>query len=180
MRTVVAYELLSLDGVAEEPSDWMSDVDDDVVANLATTTATQDLVLLGRGTYDHWAGYWPTSDVQPFARFINATDEHVITSRALTPAWRGSSPVHGDAVEHVSRLRSGDSGDIGVHGSLQLVRSSLAAGVVDELRLVVTGGVAGSGRRLLDQPLPPSRWRLLESRASASGALLLHYGRTSA
>lgn len=175
MRKVVAYELLSLDGVAEEPSDWMHDVDSDIFDNLATVIATQDLVLLGRGTFDYWAGYWPTSDVQPFAHFINATDKHVVTSRELEPHWQHSIPVHGDAVEHVAQLRLGEGGDIGVHGSLQLVRSLLGAGLVDELRLVIAASVAGGGRRLLEQPLPPSRWRLVTGRSSSSGAQLLHY-----
>jgi len=177
MRKVVAYELLSLDGVAEEPSDWMHDVDDEVFTNLATVISTQDLVLLGRGTYEYWAGYWPTSDVQPFADFINTTDKHVVTSRDLEPHWQRSAPVVGDALEHVARLRDGDGGDVGVHGSIQLVRSLLGAGLVDELRLVVAASVAGSGRRLLEEPLPPSRWRLVNGRSSPSGALLLHYAR---
>lgn len=67
MRDVVLYQLLSLDGVAEEPGDWMHEVDDAVVENLRSTISRQDDILLGRGTYDYWAGYWPTSDVQPFA-----------------------------------------------------------------------------------------------------------------
>ena len=61
-RNVVLYQLLSLDGVAEEPGDWISDGGPEVFANLAETIATQDDVLLGRGTYDYWVGYWPTVD----------------------------------------------------------------------------------------------------------------------
>ena len=87
MRDVVLYTLLSLDGVAEEPGDWLFDADDELFTNLADVIRSQDDVLLGRGTYDYWAGYWPTSDVQPFADFINRTTKHVFTSS--TPTRRG-------------------------------------------------------------------------------------------
>ena len=70
-RKVVLYQLLSLDGVAEEPGDWMFDSGPEVFANLARTIESQDDVLLGRGTYDYWVGYWPTSDIEPFATFVN-------------------------------------------------------------------------------------------------------------
>ena len=56
------YQLLSVDGVAEEPSDWVFDVDEEVFGHLGRVIARQDDVLLGRRTYDYWAGYWPTSD----------------------------------------------------------------------------------------------------------------------
>ena len=71
MRKVVAYELLSLDGVAEEPSQFVAEFDDVMRENLGRVIASQDVVLLGRRTYDEWAGFWPSSDIEPFATFIN-------------------------------------------------------------------------------------------------------------
>ena len=73
MRSVVLYQLLSLDGVAEEPSDWVFDSDEAIFDNLGRVIASQDDVLLGRGMYEYWVDYWPTSDVEPFAGFVNAT-----------------------------------------------------------------------------------------------------------
>ena len=90
MRKVVLYQLLSLDGVAEEPSDWLFDADQAIFDNLARVIGTQDVVLLGRHTYDYWVGYWPTSDVEPFAGFINGTPKHVFTS--ASPTWSGPTP----------------------------------------------------------------------------------------
>jgi dihydrofolate reductase len=77
---VVLYQLLPLDGVAEEPGDWMVDGGPEVFDNLARVIAGQDAVLLGRGTHDHWVGFWPKSDLQPFADFINGSTKHVFTS----------------------------------------------------------------------------------------------------
>ena len=84
MRKVVLYQLLSLDGVAEEPGDWMFDAGEAVFENLGQIIATQDDILLGRATYDYWVDFWPTSDVEPFASFINGTPKHVITSSKPT------------------------------------------------------------------------------------------------
>ena len=64
MRKIVVYELVSLDGVAEAPDTFFG-WDDALEANLAAVIATQDAVILGRRSYDEWAGYWPGSDVEP-------------------------------------------------------------------------------------------------------------------
>jgi len=83
MRNLVLYELVSVDGVAEEPGDWLFDAGDEVFSNLGRIIERQDDIILGRGTYDYWVDYWPTSDVEPFATFINSTTKHVATSQAL-------------------------------------------------------------------------------------------------
>ena len=179
MRTVVLYELMSLDGVAEEPGDWMFDVDDDVFDNLGEVISAQSDVLLGRGTYDYWAGYWPTSDVEPFAGFINSTPKHVFTSSPLPVAWSGAVPVQERAEDHVARLKAQPGGDIGVHGSITLAQSLLAAGLVDELRLVVVPTVAHSGRRLFQDGPAARRLDLLSVRPSATGTVFAHYAARS-
>lgn len=65
MRALTLYTLLSLDGIAEEPGNWMFEADEEVFRNLASIIAAQDDVLLGRGTYDYWSDYWPTSTSRP-------------------------------------------------------------------------------------------------------------------
>ena len=175
MRTVVLYELMSLDGVAEEPGNWMFDVDADVFDNLGEVISSQSDVLLGRGTYDYWAGYWPSSDVEPFAGFINSTPKHVFTSSPLPVAWSGAVAVRERAEDHVARLKAQPGGDIGVHGSITLAQSLLAAGLVDELRLVVVPTVAHSGRRLFQEGPASRRLDLLSLRPSTTGAVFAHY-----
>src|SRR5207342_1083036 len=76
-RKVVAYELVSLDGVAEDPDRFITAWDDAMDANLARVIATQDAVVLGRRSYDEWAGFWPGSEIEPFATFINGVTKHV-------------------------------------------------------------------------------------------------------
>jgi dihydrofolate reductase len=179
VRKVVLYELMALDGVAEEPGDWMFDVDDDVFDNLAEVISSQTDVLLGRGTYDYWVDYWPTSDVEPFAGFINAVPKHVFTSTPLSGPWAGAVAVEDRAEDHVARLKTGRGGDIGVHGSITLAQSLLCAGLVDEMRLVVVPTVAHHGRRLFGGGPAPRRLDLLAARPSATGNLFLHYAARS-
>lgn len=174
MRKVVVYELLSLDGVGESPDTFVLDWDEVMDANLAEVIATQDTVLLGRRSYDEWAAYWPSSDVEPFASFINAVTKHVATSTPLDGDWAAASAIDGDVVAFVRELKATEGGDIGVHASMSLARSLLAAGVVDDLRLVVAPAIAGEGRRVLVD-LPTIRLETISTTTSPTGALLLAY-----
>jgi dihydrofolate reductase len=147
VRKVVAYELLSLDGVAEQPDGFVADWDDVMDANLGAVIATQDSVILGRRSYEEWAGYWPGSDIEPFVTFINGVAKYVATSTPLDRKWANTAVVDGELVEFVRDLRNHPGADIGVHASISVAQALLAAGVVDELRLMIAPTIAGSGRR---------------------------------
>jgi dihydrofolate reductase len=173
-RKVVLYTLLSLDGVAEDPS-WFLDAGPEVFENLGRIIGTQDDVLLGRTTYDEWAGYWPASDLEPFAPFINGTPKHVITSSALAPEWANSTAVTTPVAEYVTVLKGRTGADIGIHGSIELARSLLRARLVDELRLVVAPVIAGRGRRLFDGDEGRLSLELLDVARTPEGTLFLTY-----
>src|ERR1700710_1684764 len=105
LRKVVAYQLLSLDGVAEDPDHFMTSWDDETDANLAAVISGQDAVILGRRSYDEWADYWPGSDVEPFASFINAVPKYVATSTPLEQVWSNSEVIEGDLAAFVLDLK---------------------------------------------------------------------------
>ena len=174
MRKVVAYTLVSVDGVAEDPDQFLFDFDEVMEANLGEVIATQDTVLLGRRMYDEWSGYWPKSDDQPFADFINNVHKYVATATPLTGEWANAEVIQGPVDDFVRRLKAGDGGDIGVHGSISLTQSLLASGLVDEVRLLVAPRVVGSGRRLFEGDRAYSL-ELVRSAGSPSGSLLVHY-----
>jgi dihydrofolate reductase len=174
MRKVVLYELLSLDGVAEEPS-WFMDGGPELIDNLGRVIGSQDDVLLGRRTYDDWAGHWPTSDMEPFAGFINTTPKHVVTSSAPALEWSNSTLVTTPVADYVSDLKDRPGGDIGIHGSIELAQSLLRARLVDELRLVVAPVVAGRGRQLFEGDDDLQRLELLGVARSPDGTLFLTY-----
>ena len=174
MRKIVVYELLSLDGVAEDPDAFFADWDEAMDANLAAVIATQDAVILGRRSYTEWAQFWPTSQIEPFATFINGVTKHVATSAPLDQDWAGATAIDGELVEFVRDLRQQPGGDIGVHASISVARALLTAGVADELRLVIAPRIAGRGRRLLDG-LPSIQLEATRSAISPAGYLLVDY-----
>ena len=174
MRKVVVYTLVSVDGVAEDPDQFLFHFDKVMEANLGEVIETQDTVLLGRKMYDEWASYWPKSDDQPFADFINNVRKHVATGTALTREWTNAESIQGPVDDFVRALKAGDGGDVGVHGSISLTQSLLAAGLVDEVRLLVAPHVVGNGRRLFEDDMAHSL-ELVQSTASPSGSLLVHY-----
>lgn len=174
MRKVVLSEFLSLDGVAEEPTAFVTDWDDDVDAFGAELISTQDAVILGRRSYDEWAGFWPDSTIQPFAEFINRVPKYVATSTPLDRPWANSAVIEGDLATFIRGLRDSEGADIGVHGSISVARSLLREGLVDELRLAVAPRIAARGRRLLDE-VSEARLENVRTTVSPSGYLLADY-----
>jgi len=173
MRKVVVYELLSLDGVAEGPDDFITDFDEAMRDNLERVIATQDAVLLGRRTFDDWAQFWPAKTT-PFAGFINKTQKFVATSTPLEHGWANVAVIDGDVTRFVSELKDETGGDIGVHGSITLTQSLLEAGLVDELRLVVAPSIQMHGRRLFERGMP-KRLSLVRTVTSPTGYLLIDF-----
>ena len=174
-RKVVASELLSLDGVAEGLEDLFVGVEDEVLEeNLRRGIAAEDTVLLGRRTFDQWAGFWPTSTIEPFASFINGVEKFVVTSSPLGHTWANSSAVKGPLPEFVRSLKEKSGGDIGVHGSIQLTQSLLQAGLIDELQLVIAPALKIMGRKLFEKGTP-RKLTLTRSVISPNGFLVLDF-----
>jgi dihydrofolate reductase len=190
MRKTVVYELLSLDGVADVPETFFPDWNDVLNANLARVIGRQDAVILGRRSYDDWSRFWPQDDTQPFADFINGVTKYVATSTPINVdvnqhvniarqhvpdhAWADAKPIGGDLAEFVRDLKRQPGGDIGVHASISVARSLLAAGVVDELEVVISPRIVGHGRRLLDG-LPPLHLETIHNDTAPGGYLMVGY-----
>lgn len=175
MRKLVVTECLSLDGVAEAPDQFFTAWDDVVDASIPRTIATQDTVILGRRSYDEWVQFWPGSQIEPFATFINGVRKYVATSRPLDREWANSNAIEGGLVEFVRELKRQPGGDIGVHASISVAQALLGAGLVDELKVVIAPCVVGRGKRLFEG-LTALRLQVLRSETSPSGYLLVDYG----
>ncbi|SCF29186.1 Dihydrofolate reductase [Micromonospora viridifaciens] len=174
MRKIVVTEFLSLDGVAEAPDSFFTDWDDVVDASIPRAIATQDAVILGRRSYTEWSQFWPSSQIEPFATFINGVAKYVATSAPLDLDWANTTVIDSGLVEFVRDLKQQRGGDIGVHASISVAQALLAADVVDELRLVIAPCIVGRGRRLLDG-LPSLRLESIGSETSPTGYLLVDY-----
>lgn len=176
MRKVVSYFVYSLDGVVDNPQDWVFDrFDEEMVGHLKALIDSQDAVLLGRKTYEGWLSYWPTSTHEPFASFINNTPKYVASTTLEDVTWQNSTLIEGNVADEVARLKQEAGQDIGVHGSVTLVRSLLRNGLLDELKLAVFPVVANSGQRLFDDFGQVQRMRAAGVERTGKGVLLLTY-----
>ena len=183
---IVLYTLVSLDGATENPNRYFPEsgdkhgapVFDEELARLEKAMiARQAAVLLGRRTYDEWSRYWPTSDEQPFADFINAVPKYVVTSTPLAGGWNNAEPVSGPLAGAVRDVKSRADGDVGVHASITLAQSLLAEDLVDELCLAVGRVLDPVGPRLF-AGLPTRReLELVEAASTSSGSVWLRYRR---
>jgi dihydrofolate reductase len=182
MRKIAAGLFISLDGVVEEPADWhFPYFNDEMGAAVSATMGAADTLLLGRKTYDSFAGAWPEREAAgeedaEMAKALGDTRKIVVSRQQLEFTWRNSELLKGDLVEAVAALKNepGD-GQIAMSGSVSLVRQLLAAGLLDELHLLVHPIAVRKGARLFDEGDTPIPLRLLSSETFTTGVLNLVY-----
>ncbi|MDT7793737.1 MAG: hypothetical protein QOD59_3173 [Mycobacterium sp.] len=180
MRKITAGLFIALDGVVEAPDQWhFPYFNDEMGAAVGGQLGAADTILLGRKTYDSFAGAWPDREVgggedAEFAKKLGDTRKIVVSRQHLQFSWRNSEQIKGDLVDAVTALKSEAGGDIGMSGSVSVVRALLAAGLLDELHLLVHPLTVGKGMRLFDEdesiPL-----KLLSSQTFETGVLHLVY-----
>jgi dihydrofolate reductase len=186
MGKLVVTEFVSLDGVMQAPGGedfkypgWTFEFDRGEDGNqfkLEETLETEAL-LVGRVTYESFAGAWPNRE-GPFADKFNSMPKYVVSSTLEDPEWHNTTVLTGDAVDEAKKLKESISGIVQVPGSLRLVQALMEADVVDELHLMVFPVVLGTGWRLFGETSEKSDWRLLEARTvGPDGVLVLSYER---
>jgi dihydrofolate reductase len=178
MRKVIAVELVSLDGVMERPEEWAFSYSDDEMeeANAAGMSAS-DALLLGRVTYEGMAAFWPNQPGgTPMVDYINGVPKFVASGTLEEPlGWNNSLLIKGDVAEGVAELKRQPGKDITILGSGALVRSLLADGLLDELRLMVHPVVLSSGERLFEAEGDRKALELLDSKTFGTGVVYLAY-----
>jgi dihydrofolate reductase len=173
MRKIVAGLFISLDGVVEAPETWhFPYFNDEMGAVVGSLSETSDAMLLGRKTYQMFAGYWPNvSAEEEMAAQMNDTQKLVVSSTLdKVDEWQNSTLLTGDPIEALTALKKEPGKNLNTVGSVSLVRSLLRAKVLDELHLLVHPIAVGHGMRLFDegetQPL-----ELVSSTTFATGVL---------
>lgn len=175
MRKIVAQLFYSLDGVVESPEKWVFDlVDEEAGGFVDQLTDRQDAVLLGRKTYDAWSEYWPNSD-DGFAPFINNVQKYVISTSLEAVGWQNATLFNKNIYENIAELKEKPGKDIGIHGSITLVRTLLEQGLIDELALIVFPVMAGEGERLGEGLAVTHKLQLANIERTQKGVLLLTY-----
>jgi dihydrofolate reductase len=171
-----AHLFSSVNGVVESPNLWQFDAFGPEEGQLMSRAITGvGDVVIGRKLWQEWSQFWPTLNADdPFAQFINPVRKHVISNSLDGELEWNSVAVDGDPVAYVRRLQQQAAGSITVVGGIETVRSLFLAGVVDALTLTVHP-VAASGRRLFDESVPVTRFRLVDSTITSAGNALLTY-----
>ena len=168
MRKLIVAEQISLDGVIQSPGGpkedpsgdfrlggWVVPYADEVIGQALQDVLSQPFeLLLGRRTYEIFAAYWPRvradSAGHAIADLFNSVPKHVATHRSDTLDWQNSHALEGDLATAIRALKHQDDGvNLLTHGSGDMVRQLLAAGLVDELRLLIYPVVLGRGKRFI-------------------------------
>lgn len=182
MATIVSTLFISLDGVVEIDPAWhFPYFDENMGAAVTEDYEDVDVLLLGRVTYDSFAGAWPDREAvggedATFAAQLGDTRKLVATRGDQDLGWRNVERVQGDLVEAVRAVSAEPGVDkVLVAGSISVVRQLLAAGLLDELRLLVHPVAARRGERLFDEGEPLYPLRLLRSESFPTGVVRLVY-----
>lgn len=193
MRKVIVAEHISLDGIIQAPGGPEEDPSGGFrlggwivpYADEATGQAVQDLfaqpfeLLLGRRTYDIWAAYWPRVRAgHAIADLFNSVPKHVATHRPDTLDWQYSHALEDDLVDAIRAFKHEDGVNLLTWGSGDMVRQLLAAGLVDELRLLIYPVVLGRGKRLYNDDAQVSAFTLAHSTSTPGGVLITRYVRS--
>ena len=196
MRKLIVAEFISLDGVIQAPGGpdedpsgdfrfggWQVPYSDEAIGRAVLDLFSQPFeLLLGRRTYDIWAAYWPRigadSPGHPIAGPFNSVRKHVATHRPDTLDWQNSHGLAGHLADAVRALKRLDGGYLLTHGSSDMVRQLLAAGLVDELRLLVYPVVLGRGKRLFGDNAQAAAFTLAHAANTPGGVLITRYVRS--
>jgi dihydrofolate reductase len=175
MGKIVSNFFISLDGVVESPDKWhFPYFNDEMGAAIGRGMETTAAFLMGRVLYEEWASYWPTSDDDTFAPFINSVPKYVVSNTLTEATWNNTTVVSGDVAARLREIKDGAEGNLTMSGSPTLVRWLLANGLLDELHLLVHPIVVGHGHRLFEDT-PTHPLRLVGNETFKTGVVYLTY-----
>lgn len=191
MRELLVTTFLSLDGVMQAPGGPEEDTsdgfalggwsfsyfDDEVGEEMDRVMGRPFDLLLGRKTYDIFAGFWPSAPEEELsaAEALNRATKYVASRGNPELTWANSVLLHGDLAAAVADLKSTDGPQLQVHGSGDLIQTLLSAGLVDRWHLVIHPVLLGSGHRLFGGGTLPTSLRLIESRVTRGGTVIATY-----
>ena len=192
MRKIIVLEHISLDGVIQAPggpdedtSDgfayggWSAPYSDDVIGTAVAKKMNMPFdLLLGRKTFDIWAGYWPQhADVWPR---VNTATKYVASNTITSHEWQPSVFLNGDIAEQITRIKQQQGPDLHVWGSGNLLQTLMKHDLVDTFWLMIYPITLGSGKRLFADGTIAAAFKVTESIVGSTGVILVNYERAGA
>lgn len=191
MPKVVVGTFLTLDGVMQAPGDPQEDTeggfthggwqmpyfDEDSGKIMNESISQTEALLLGRKTYQIFGAYWPSAPADdPFAQKFNSIPKYVVSTTLDKAEWNNSTLIRKNIPEEVAKLKQQPgSGIISVTGSGKLAQTLMKDNLVDEYVLWINPTVLGSGKRLFENGVIPNNLKLVDSKTTGSGVLVLTY-----
>lgn len=187
MRKLSVGTFVTLDGVMQAPGGPDEDREgsfehggwlvpyfrDEVGETIQTLMDRAETLLLGRKTYEIFAGYWPHAPAdEPMAARLNSIEKLVASRTLASVEWQNASLIKGDVAQELARIKEGPGGEIHVPGSGNLIQTLLKHDLVDELHLIVFPVVLGTGKRLFGEGTIPAALRLMESETVGQIAIM--------
>lgn len=186
MRSLVVNTFLTLDGVMQAPGGpeedrsggfthggWSVTYWDDMMGEVMDEAMGRPFdLLLGRKTYEIFAGHWPHVTDDPAADRLNSATKHVASNTLRDVEWANSRLIEGDVPQAVAGLKDEEGPEIQVHGSGGLLQTLLREDLVDVFRLWFFPLVLGSGKRLFADGTLPRGLRLVDSKISTTGVII--------
>lgn len=188
MGKIIVIEFITLDGVIQAPGGegedpeggfehggWiMPYFNEQMGEAVDRQMAGADAFLLGRKTYDIFAGYWPASD-EDIADVMNSMRKYVVSRTLDEATWQNSTLIQDDVATEIRLLKEHPGKNIHVIGSSELAQTLIAEDLVDEYQLMVAPIVVGSGKRLFRDGNPMQEMELIDNQTFDSGALFVTY-----
>jgi dihydrofolate reductase len=185
---IVVTEFVSLDGVMEAPGGepfkypgWSFEFDrgDDGNQFKLEETRQSDALLIGRRTYESFAGAWPQRE-GPFADKFNTMPKFVVSTTLTDPEWNATTVLSsGDATDQVRKLKEEFDGELQVPGSHRLVQELIESDLVDQINLMIFPVILGTGKKVFEEKSDRRNLRLEESKVVGDGVVVLIYTRAA-
>ena len=193
MRKLVVTTFVTLDGVMQAPGGpgedesggfthggWSVSYWDDVMGQaMGETMGVPFDLLLGRKTYEIFAGHWPRVTNDPTADLLNSARKYVASRTLQRADWQNSTLIR-DVPAEVAKLKKQDGPQLQVHGSGALIQTLLKHDLIDELRLMIFPALLGTGKRLFGDGTQPGNLKLTHSAVASTGVIVARYERAGA
>ena len=189
MRKIIACEFMSMDGVIQAPGGPQEDTtngfkwggwtvhywDDIMNEAMNKQLAGPYELLLGRFTYDIFAAHWPYQENDPMAEAFNRVEKFVVSTKVIDLPWQNSTLIQGDIIKQLKAIKNQDAPDLVIFGSSKLVQTLLKNQLVDILHAWIFPITLGMGKKLFSENGPAAQWKLINSIAATTGAVINTY-----
>ena len=189
MRKIIVLSFITLDGVMQAPGGpeedtsggfryggWTVPYFDEFLGQIMTEQMSGPFdLLLGRKTYEIFAGYWPHHKEE--GEELNKAKKYVASHSPMQLEWSNSVQLKGDVVEGIKKLKAQEGRQLQVHGSGNLIQTLLEHDLVDELWLKIFPVTLGTGKRLFAKGTIPAAFTLYDLKSSQSGVIIASYKR---